>query len=297
MTVSGVDYAWYRPSSEADLDGYTFVVRYLSNDASKNLTRAEAETLTGWGKMIVCNWESTGQGGSEAQGVADAQTAKQQADAAGRPAGRPIYFSIDENVDPTTQDGYLAGVLSVLPKAEVGVYGSAAMCAHWGSQGVLWEWRTMSTDWDGGSSTAGDELVQTGYAINGNADADYADVTDYGGWNLNTTAAPAAVAPTITVFTPQEDEMSQQSINGVAALGWAQGSKHVIQLGYDGTAPKVRAVLQLTTGPLVVTPEDGVVLGNGTYVYEIPADVVANARGVIVEDRGNTGTPFALYAA
>lgn len=295
MTVSGVDYAWYRPSSESDLNGYAFCVRYLSNDDSKNLTRAEAETLTSWGKLIVCNWESTGKGGDYAQGVADARTAKAQADAAGRPAGRPIYFSIDEDVDPASTDQYRQGVESVLPKAEVGVYGSAAMCSHWVAQGVLWAWRTMSTSWSGGSSTAGDSLVQTGYALNGNADADYADVTDFGGWNLNTVATLPSTTSTITVFTTsEEDDMSQQSQNGVALLQWAGGTRHVLQFFYDGAngaAPELRLDLGLTTGPLVLTQNSW---SQGRIVYEIPAEFVPKAFAVSV--KASNSTPFSVLA-
>lgn len=189
--AQGIDFAWWRPANAAALDGYDFVVRYFSNDSSKNLTLAEAKLYASWGKQIIGNWESSGQGGNYAQGVSDATAALAQANACGMPADRPIIFSIDEDVTPSTQDGYYQGVASVLAPSRIGVYGSAAMCQHWRALGAGWAWRSMSTGWSGGSSTTGCQFVQTGG--NSNYDYDTALVADYGGWVPGGAAAPVPV--------------------------------------------------------------------------------------------------------
>lgn len=187
MDMQGVDYAWWRPSSQAELTPFGFVIRYLSPDPTKNLTLEEAIQLTKWGKFIVCNWESDGLGGDFNRGAQDARDAIAQAVACGKPDGYPIYFSIDENVDPAVQDQYLAGIRSVLPVYEIGDYGEALLVQHWAVVGVTHGWRTAATSWAGGPSTADCALVQTGTAFNGNADADYSlsdEPTVFGGWQV-----------------------------------------------------------------------------------------------------------------
>src|SRR5262249_29146963 len=96
----GLDYAWSRPSSPQALRaaGYTFVARYLSYDTTgKNLTAGEARDLFAAGIDVVANWEW---GAADAlngfqTGANQARDAAAQAAAAGMPADRPIYFSVD----------------------------------------------------------------------------------------------------------------------------------------------------------------------------------------------------------
>lgn len=308
MTIAGMDYSDWRPGSVSDLDGAVFVCRYLSNDQEKNLTRAEAETLTSWGVQIVANWESTGTGGDYSQGVADAQTARSQALSAGMPAGRPIYFSIDEDVSVASQLGYFQGVGSVLPRAEVGVYGSAQMIQGIQAAGwAEWGWLTMSKGWSGGADTSGCQLNQTQGGAGGNFDWDEALADDYGQWNLNTAAAPATHAPTIptakvTPTSEEDDDMSQQSDNGLALVTWATGSKHVLQFFFDGAqgnAPTLRVDLGLTSGPLVFGEGSATNpwLPGGRIVYEIPAGFVPNAFGVSVKATNEGAAPFSVLAA
>lgn len=189
----GIDYAWFRPSA-AQLLGYDFVSRYLSYDPSKNLTLAEAKQLTAWGKKIICNWESDGKGGTFADGQAQARAAFTLAAQCGMPDGHGIVFSIDEDVDPLTQAGYIQGLLSVQPGSVLGLYGSAATVQYGRAQSLAWGWRSMSTGWRGGSSTSGCQLVQTG----GNNDFDYdTALSDLSGlaWNLGAASAPPTPTP------------------------------------------------------------------------------------------------------
>src|ERR1700722_3563753 len=80
----GVDYSFARPSPASIVaGGYTFVVRYLSNESAKNLSASEAAALKAAGLDIVCNWEDSATNALNGynQGVTDAQTANAQASA------------------------------------------------------------------------------------------------------------------------------------------------------------------------------------------------------------------------
>lgn len=196
--MQGLDYAWWRPTNAGVLNAFGFVIRYLSYDPSKSLSRSEAEQLTQWGKFIVCNWETDGLGGDFQTGAQHARDAIAQAVACGKPDGYPIYFSIDENVNPLTQDEYLHGIQSVMPVGEIGDYGEAALVQHWAMVGVTHGWRTSAVGWDGGASIKDCAIVQTGYAFNGNADLDYSlseDPRVFGGWKVGGVPLTPVVNP------------------------------------------------------------------------------------------------------
>src|SRR5581483_8615643 len=130
MSRLGLDYAWGRltPAQHKSV-GSTFAVRYLSHDASKNLTRAEADELRRGGIDVVVVWESTATRASEGMqaGIDDARTALSMAEACGMPHGRPIYFAVDQDVDGQTVHAYFEGVAAVLGRA-YGPYASARVC-------------------------------------------------------------------------------------------------------------------------------------------------------------------------
>jgi hypothetical protein len=261
MTINGYDYSFWRPSSASDLAGVQFVVRYLSPDPSKNLTLAEAQQLTSWGLLIVSNWESSGQGGSYGQGASDAQSAISQATACGMPSGYPIYFSIDEDVDPSTQAAYFQGIASIIPVAQIGVYGSAAMVQYMVSSGLAkWGWRTMSTDWTGGSSTQDAQLVQVNFGLGGNVDTDYADASNFGGWQvggsaLGTSTPPPVPVPAPVPTTSEEDDMQQVeplSVHpGLYNFPTINKSHFRLTVG-DGGIANVRVVAWSGAGALVL---------------------------------------------
>lgn len=187
--IWGCDYAWQHPAPQALKDaGFTFACRYLSTDPSKNLTRAEAEALASLGIWCVANWETTStraDTGGYAGGQADAQQALAEATAAGMPAGRPIYFSVDE---PTTVGphvtAYFDGIKSVLPDAEIGDYGGYAEVKGALDLGLAaWAWQT--TAWSNGQWDSRVHIRQTGEqpVIGGvQVDVDVAQQPDFGQW-------------------------------------------------------------------------------------------------------------------
>src|SRR5215472_19088222 len=124
----GIDYAWAHPSpSSIKADGYTFAMRYLSYDPSKNLSASELAALKADGIDVGVVWEydSTAALNGFNTGVSDARTAISQADALGMPAGRPIYFAVDFDATPGDQtaiNSYFDGVASVIGLDRTGAY-------------------------------------------------------------------------------------------------------------------------------------------------------------------------------
>lgn len=117
---------------------------------------------------------------------------------------------------------------------------------------------------------------------------DLSVVADY--WpGVDPAPAPSPVPHT---STSGDDEMGTTSIQGRAGLSWPAGTRHVVQVTYDPAAgdPKLRVVLALTTGPLVLP--DAWQLAKGSGVLQIPAQNIASCRGVILE-----GAPAPVYDA
>lgn len=113
--------------------------------------------------------------------------------------------------------------------------------------------------------------------------ANFATKAQLAAWARGLIPVPAPVQ--ITTPTEDDEDMSTTSVNGRAGLSWAAGSRHVVQVNYDGAGgnqPRLRVVLVMVTGPWVAPAEW--VPANSTGVYEIPANLVAGCRGVILED-------------
>jgi hypothetical protein len=165
VTATGVDYSFARPSPGGlYAEGYTFAARYFSHDASKDVSKAEADALWAAKVDVISNWEATAQGAlnGHAQGVADAQAADAQATAAGMPAGRPIYFSIDFDASPAQQaalNAYFDGVASVIGVARTGAYAGYYVVQRLFDAGkIKWAWQTYA--WSGGQWEARAQLRQ-----------------------------------------------------------------------------------------------------------------------------------------
>jgi hypothetical protein len=192
VTAIGVDYSFARPSpTTLRADGYSFVVRYLSHDSSKNLSAGEADALIGAGLSIVSNWEAgaTSVLGGYSQGVADAQAADAQATADGAPAGRPIYFSIDFDASAAQQgtiNAYFDGVASVIGQSRTGAYGGYNQIKRLFDAGkITWGWQTYA--WSGGQWDSRAQLRQVQNEVDGGCcDLDQAASIDYGQWGGNT---------------------------------------------------------------------------------------------------------------
>jgi peptidoglycan hydrolase-like protein with peptidoglycan-binding domain len=194
MSRLGIDYAWTHPPLPG---GCSFVARYLSNDASKNLTRGEADSLRSRGQDIAVVWETTEHevDGGHAAGVAAAQKALAQAAAAGAPANPVIYYAVDYDaqVGPIIR-GYFQGVIEVHGTVStVGGYGGVHVLGALKDAGLItymWQaaaWSTVNgvVQWD-----PRNHIEQ--YAGNQVFDWNRTSVADFGQWGGGG-AAPAPV--------------------------------------------------------------------------------------------------------
>lgn len=201
MSVFGVDYAWGRPGAAAlTRAGVKFACRYLSRDSGKNLSRAEADELSGANIWLVVVWETTAQRSlaGKSAGVSDAKSAAAQAEACGMPGDRPIYFAVDWDASESQQaaiNAYLDGAASVLGRQRVGIYGGFWPVSRAFDGGhVTWGWQTYA--WSGGRWDRRAQLQQysNDHTINGvGLDYDRAVTDDYGQWRVG--------------VTPKEDDM------------------------------------------------------------------------------------------
>lgn len=193
MPREGIDYAW-RNGVDTDAfrrAGATFVVRYLSHDARKNLSAPEAQVLSEAGFDIVVVWESSARRACDGKnaGAEDAHAAAAQAKACGMPANRPIYFGVDfdaaEGDKPKIVD-YLHGAAGVLGGRRVGVYGGYWVVKHcFDHAAIAFGWQTYA--WSGGRRDRRAQLYQhrNGLKIGGvSCDLDTAYAPDFGQWRL-----------------------------------------------------------------------------------------------------------------
>ncbi len=194
MTLTGVDYAWGRPSTDALRgQGVAFACRYLSYDRTgKNLTFDEAARLCAAGISVVSNWEYAAQAAlkGHAQGAGDAAEADRQHRAAGGPADRPIYFSVDFDATPAQQaaiNDYFDGVASVIGLHRTGAYGGYWVIKRLLDAGkITWAWQTYAWSGDNWDSRAHLRQVRNGVQIDRvDTDLDHAITEDFGQWNHN----------------------------------------------------------------------------------------------------------------
>ncbi|MFJ8437682.1 glycoside hydrolase domain-containing protein [Kitasatospora griseola] len=185
-TQYGVDYPWSKPPPAALHDaGVAFVMRYLSKDASKNLSIDEANSLAAVGIWCGVVWETTAGRALDgrAAGAADAREAVRQAAACGMPDGRPIYFAVDTDTTWPRVAPYFQGVCDVLPADQVGVYGGIRIVAAAADSGLArWYWQAEA--WSGGRWEPRAHIRQAGGARIGGVDVDNntAVTGDFGQW-------------------------------------------------------------------------------------------------------------------
>jgi len=206
------------PPDQIKSAGYGGVVVYVSesrpgaNFEAKPITREYADALRAAGLEIVSNYQYGKPGWSAPSdytrgydgGVADARTAMQLHAAAGGPNSAPIFFSVDEEIDPNTWKSsaveWFRGINSVLGVDRTGIYGNSRACAWAVEDGVIgnsttpgyrWAWQTST--WSHGEREPTAVLYQAvvnspsnpGPLLGGiNVDVDDILAPDYGQWSL-----------------------------------------------------------------------------------------------------------------
>lgn len=155
--------------------GYSFVARYYSHSAYKNLTHAEALNLTAAGLYTVAVWETAGDQPSHfnyARGKQDALDALAFAqNTIKQPGNSTIYFAVD--YDATSADiagsirAYFQAINDVFKLAHapyaVGVYGSGAVCNYlMAAKLATFDWEAMASGWSGSRHFTGGNILQKG---------------------------------------------------------------------------------------------------------------------------------------
>jgi len=198
MAIEGVDYAFPPRPNIAQLAaaGKHFACRYGGPGSSdKWLDPAEAAALSAAGIALVANAEGSAAGlaGGFAVGASWARTADAWFRKCGMPADRPIYLSVDFDVQsgqwPAVRDA-LAGAASEIGLARVGVYGGRKAIA-WARRDEVatWFWQTYA--WSGGVWEPGVHIQQyrNGITVAGaDCDLNRAMQSDYGQWTTGSEA-------------------------------------------------------------------------------------------------------------
>ena len=152
-----LDYSFARPSPTViKTVGYSGVMRYLSHDPSKDLSKAEAAALHAAGLDIGLVWETTANRASQgfAAGATDATSAETQAAALGYPTTAVLFYAVDYDAAPAAVAPYFAGVASKA-RHPVGVYGSARVV-----EGTNVPYKWQATAWSGGRVSTVAHLYQ-----------------------------------------------------------------------------------------------------------------------------------------
>ena len=156
MSSLGVDYAWTHPDPRTiKTAGYGFVVRYLSHDATKDITPDEATALHGAGLSVLLVFETTAGRAGQGQpaGAADRAEAEARAAAFGYPQDCPIFYAVDFDAAPQQVAPYAAGLHGGAYPA--GLYGGI----HVVDAGLApWLWQTEA--WSAGQVSPAAHLFQ-----------------------------------------------------------------------------------------------------------------------------------------
>ncbi|WP_131739389.1 glycoside hydrolase domain-containing protein [Actinomadura roseirufa] len=277
MAVFGVDYAWGRPGATAlKRAGARFVCRYLSPDTTgKNLTRAEAEELSGAGLWLVVVWESGASRAlaGRAAGAADAADAAERARSLGMPGDRPVYFAVDFDAAPGQQDeinAYLDGAASVLGRGRVGLYaGYGPVKRAFDAGKITYGWQTYA--WSGGRWDARAQLQQysNDHDINGvGVDYDRAMDSDYGQWRVGASPEGDDMPDYVSVGTGAEQQLPPgQWTNVNWEIEYADAENQHNNPG----------------GPSLLTGSARYTLTAAVKVSGVPAGTVIQARAIEVE--------------
>jgi hypothetical protein len=193
LPTEGVDHTGGADIGALVAAGKRFVCRYGGPGGSwKHLIPAEARELSAAGIAVVANAEGSADGlvGGWSSGVSWARDAEEHFAACGMPAGRPIYFSVDFDV----QSGQWAAVASALRGAasvlggthRVGVYGGRR-AIEWARRDDVADWLWQTYAWSGGVWVPGNHIEQyrNDVALAGiKLDLDRALTTDFGQWTV-----------------------------------------------------------------------------------------------------------------
>lgn len=156
-----IDYAWQKPNPAAiKAAKVSGVIRYLSHDPSKDVTKAEVAALHKAGLSVRLVFETTATRATAGllAGIADRREAEKRAAALGYPKNCPIFYAVDCDVDPAKVLPYFKGVHRS-HSYPVGVYGSKRVIEGVWAAGLVQRcWQTEA--WSGVAVSSKASLYQ-----------------------------------------------------------------------------------------------------------------------------------------
>ena len=215
-----IDYAWGKPNPAAiKAVGYKGVARYLSPDASKNLSLQERDALLAQGLSIVLVWEATStrlaQGA--AAGAADGRTANAQANTLSYPSNCVLYYACDFDAQPSAYPAIEAYLRAAAAQGrQVGIYGGIHVVeAMLQSGAAAYAWQTVA--WSQGKVSSISHLYQrigkTLPDCGGSYDEDIALQPYYGQWGASVVPGPVPTpAPIPAPPKPVAQEQDMKTI-------------------------------------------------------------------------------------
>lgn len=237
MTLKGFDTWGMGPTAaQAKAAGFDFRTWYSSYDTTKDGPGNGPALYAAAGIWSFTNFETTTDrvlSGGYAGGQADMAHAVAEFTPRGMPVGAAVALSADEPIDPSLFPKALTYYQGALAEAATlggylnGAYGEQSLLAYLKARdAIAVAWRTMSTAWPGGASTAYCDVVQTGGATVGGVSVDLntALVPFFGQW------MPGLLAGAdMPLTTADADLVADHVLN--RALG-AIGQSGTVSLGH-----------------------------------------------------------------
>lgn len=152
--TKGLDASYDKPSPAAmKALGFSFMVGYVSDNKSKNLTKSEVDAYLKAGLRVGLVWEGTGREAlSPSLAPSVASKGNAQMDALGAPSAACLYVAVD--FQPTATQlvaiGSFFAKLKKASKRKVGAYGSYRVIKYLLDHGLIdFSWQTYA--WSNGA--------------------------------------------------------------------------------------------------------------------------------------------------
>ena len=157
-----IDYAWTHPDpAQIVATGYQYVLRYLSNDASKDLTEGEALALFAAGILGICPvGETTATRALEGSGAGqtDATNWTARMAAMGMPPGTTLFMAVDTDTSWASVAPYFAGGVGAQGAYDVRPYGGIKIIDGFAADYGKPSWQTVA--WSGGRVSSNAAIYQ-----------------------------------------------------------------------------------------------------------------------------------------
>jgi hypothetical protein len=243
MTLKGFDTWGMGPTAaQAKAARFDFRTWYSSYDVTKDGPGDGPALYAAEGIWSFTNFETTIDrvlSGGYAGGQADMAHAVAEFAPRGMPVGAAVALSADEAIDPSLFPKALAYYQGSLAEAVTlggflnGAYGEQSLLAYLKARdAIAVGWRTTSTAWPGGASTAYCDIIQTGGATVGGASVDLNEalVPYFGQWMPGQLAGadmPLTPADIAAVAAAVKDQITNVQ-RGVVASPHSGGGQSTI---------------------------------------------------------------------